>query len=143
MQWPPTPGPGVNFMNPNGLVAAAPITSHTSRCMRSHRRASWFTKAMLMLRKTFSRSLAISAASGLDISTTSSLIRASSFAARCVPSAVVAPTRRGTPFDALAGSPGFTRSGAYARSKSVPACSPLPSIASRNGPVVVPGNVVD
>ena len=27
MQWPPKPGPGVNFMKPNGLVAAASITS--------------------------------------------------------------------------------------------------------------------
>ena len=30
MQWPPMPGPGVNFMKPNGFVAAASITSHTS-----------------------------------------------------------------------------------------------------------------
>lgn len=35
------------------------------------------------------------------------------------------------------------RSGAYARSKSRPATSPLRSSSSRNGPLVVPGNVVD
>ena len=56
---------------------------------------------------------------------------------------VVAPTRRGTPFEALAGSPGFTRSGAKARSKSTPAFSPLRSTTSAKGPVVVPGKVVD
>ena len=30
MQWPPRPGPGVNFMKPKGLVAAASMTSHAS-----------------------------------------------------------------------------------------------------------------
>ena len=44
---------------------------------------------------------------------------------------------------ALAGSPGLTRSGAKARSKSRPATRPESSSASRNGPSVVPGNVVD
>ena len=27
MQWPPTPGPGLNCINPYGFVAAAAITS--------------------------------------------------------------------------------------------------------------------
>ena len=130
MQCPPTPGPGVNFMNPNGFVAAALMTSQTSRPIRSHSSASWFTNAMLMLRKTFSRSFASSAASGDDSSTTWSLMLRSSAAARVVACGVVAPTRRGTPFEALAGSPGFTRSGANARSKSTPAFSPLRSTTS-------------
>ena len=51
-------------MNPNGFVAAASMTSQTSRPIRSHSSASWLTKAMLTLRKTFSSSLASSAASG-------------------------------------------------------------------------------
>ena len=97
MQCPPTPGPGVNRMNPNGFVAAASMTSQTSRPIRSHSSASWLTNAMLTLRKTFSRSFASSAASGDDSSTTWSLIVASSAAARCVASGVVAPTSRGTP----------------------------------------------
>ncbi len=130
-------------MNPNGLVAAASMTSQTSRSIRSHSRASWFTKAMLMLRKTFSSSLASSAASGEDSGITRSLIRRSRAAARSVASGVVAPTRRGTPLEAEAGSPGLTRSGANARSKSLPATRPDRSSSSRNGPVVVPGNVVD
>ena len=88
MQWPPTPGPGVNFMNPNGLVAAASMTSQTSRSIRSHRSASWLTNAMFTLRKMFSRSLAISAASGEESSTTRSLILARSVAARFVASGV-------------------------------------------------------
>ena len=74
MQWPPTPGPGVNRMNPNGFVAAASMTSQTSRPIRSHSSASWFTSAMLTLRKTFSRSFASSAASGDESSRTLSLI---------------------------------------------------------------------
>ncbi len=49
----------------------------------------------------------------------------------------------GRPSTALAGSPGLTRSGAKARSKSWPARRPDRSSSSRNGPLVVPGNVVD
>ncbi len=103
MQCPPTPGPGVNFMNPNGLVAAASMISQTSRPIRSHRSASWLTKAMLMFRKTFSSSFAISAASGDESSTTVSLMLASSAAARAVAAGVEPPTRRGTSLPELAG----------------------------------------
>ena len=35
MQWPPSPGPGWKLMNPNGFVAAAPMTSQTSMRIRS------------------------------------------------------------------------------------------------------------
>ena len=143
MQWPPTPGPGVNFMNPNGLVAAALMTSQTSRPIRSQSRARLLTNAMFTFRKTFSSSLDSSAASGEVIVTTCSLMFRSSAAARSVPASVVAPTSLGTPLLALAGSPGLTRSGANARSKSTPALSPVCSSTSLNGPVVVPGNVVD
>ena len=134
MQWPPTPGPGVKRMKPNGLVAAASMTSQTSRPIRSHSRASWLTSAMLTFRKTFSRSLASSAASGDESSTTWSLMRRSSAAARAVLCGVVPPTSRGIVLDALAGSPGLTRSGAKARSKSGPASSPVVSSTSRNAP---------
>ena len=71
-------------MNPNGFVAAASMTSQTSRPIRSHSRASWLTNAMFTLRKTFSRSLAISAASGDDTSTTRSLMWRSRARARSV-----------------------------------------------------------
>ena len=70
MQCPPSPGPGVNFMNPNGLVAAASITSHTFSPMRSHSSASSFTSAILTERKTFSNSLVSSAARGDETGTT-------------------------------------------------------------------------
>jgi hypothetical protein len=50
MQWPPTPGPGVKRMKPNGFVAAASMTSQTSRPIRSQSSASWLTSAMLTFR---------------------------------------------------------------------------------------------
>ncbi len=130
-------------MKPKGLVAAASMTSQTSRPIRSHSSASWLTKAMLMFRKTFSRSFAISAASGDESGMTRLLMFSKSFLARAVPSGVRPPTSRGTSRPALAGSPGFTRSGAKARSKSRPAMRFDRSSSARNGPVVVPGKVVD
>ena len=66
------PGPGLNDMNPYGLVAAASVTSQTSMPMRSHRIASSFTSAMFTERKTFSSSFVSSAASGVETSTISS-----------------------------------------------------------------------
>ena len=56
-------------MKPNGLVAAASMTSQTSIFIRSHRMASSFTSAMFTLRKMFSRSFVISATSGLPTRT--------------------------------------------------------------------------
>ena len=143
MQWPPTPGPGVKRMKPNGLVAAASMTSHTSRPIRSHSSASWFTNAMLTLRNVFSSSLAISAASGDESWITRSLMPSSSVAARAVAAGVDAADQARHVRAALAGSPGLTRSGAKARSKSRPATRPDASSTVRNGPVVVPGKVVD
>ena len=49
-------------MKPNGLVAAASITSQMSMPMRALSIFSSFTSAMLTQRKMFSSSLAISAA---------------------------------------------------------------------------------
>ena len=143
MQWPPTPGPGVKRMNPNGLVAAASMTSQTSRPIRSHSSASWLTNAMLTLRNVFSSSLAISAASGDDSS-----IDAVVDVARAVPrrasvaAGVVPPTRRGTPAGArgVAGVHALGREGEVEVLAGPQARS---SRTSRNGPVVVPGKVVD
>ncbi len=64
MQCPPTPGPGVNFMKPKGLVAAASMTSQTSTASLSQTIAISFTMAMLTDRKVFSSSFTSSAASG-------------------------------------------------------------------------------
>ena len=46
MQWPPMPGPGVNFMKPNGFVAAASMTSHTFTPSLSQTIAISFTSPM-------------------------------------------------------------------------------------------------
>ncbi len=48
-------------MKPNGLVAAASMTSQTSMPIRSHMSAISFTRPMFTLRNVFSRSLTISA----------------------------------------------------------------------------------
>ncbi len=48
-------------MKPNGLVAAASITSQTLMPMRSHIMAISFTIPMLIMRKVFSSSFTISA----------------------------------------------------------------------------------
>ena len=50
MQWPPSPGPGLNDAKPNGFVAAASTTSQTSIPMRSVSCASSLTSAMLTAR---------------------------------------------------------------------------------------------
>ncbi len=68
-QCPPTPGPGLKGMKPNGLVEAAEIASQTSIPMSCAYIASSFTSAMLMCRKVFSISLASSAARGVDTAT--------------------------------------------------------------------------
>ena len=74
-QWPPSPGPGVNFMNPNGFVAAASTTSQMSTPSRSAIWAVSFTSPMFTARKVFSRSLTVSATSGEDTGTTVSMKR--------------------------------------------------------------------
>ena len=50
MQCPPKPGPGWNAWKPKGLVAAAPMTSWTSRSIRWQMTLSSLTKAMFTLR---------------------------------------------------------------------------------------------
>ncbi len=68
-QCPPTPGPGVNRMNPNGLVEAASIASHTSMPRSSANMASSLTSAMLTCRNVFSSSLVSSASRGEETGT--------------------------------------------------------------------------
>src|SRR3982750_271281 len=63
MQWPPMPGPGVNFMKPKGFVAAASMTSQTLTPSLSQTIAISFTRPMLTERKVFSSSLTSSAVS--------------------------------------------------------------------------------
>ena len=53
-------------MNPNGLVAAASMTSHTSMPSLLHIMASSFAMPMFTARKVFSSSLTISAVAGDD-----------------------------------------------------------------------------
>lgn len=53
-------------MNPNGLVAAASMTSQMSMPIRSHIIAISLINAMLTLRKVFSSSLDISATFGVE-----------------------------------------------------------------------------
>ena len=73
MQCPPTPGPGVNFMNPKGFVAAASMTSQTSTPSLSHTIAISFARPMFTDRKVFSSSFASSAASGEETGTSRSI----------------------------------------------------------------------
>ena len=73
MQCPPSPGPGLNDMKPNGFVAAASTTSQTSMPMRSQSCASSLTSAMFTDRKMFSSSFVSSAASGDETGCTSSI----------------------------------------------------------------------
>ena len=70
MQCPPVPGPGWKAMKPKGLLAAAMMTSPTSRPSLSHMSATSLTSAMFTLRNVFSSSFAISAAAALLTSTT-------------------------------------------------------------------------
>jgi len=61
-------------MNPNGFVAAARMTSHTSIPSRRDISATSFTRPMFTARNVFSRSLTISAASVLETGTSVSMI---------------------------------------------------------------------
>jgi hypothetical protein len=63
-QWPPTPGPGRNAMNPNGLLSAASMASQMSMPRSRANMASSLTRAMLTCRKVFSSSLVSSASLG-------------------------------------------------------------------------------
>jgi hypothetical protein len=75
-QCPPTPGPGLKRMNPNGLVLAASIASHTSTPSSLPNMASSFISAILTCLKVFSISLASSASRGEDTATVRSTIPA-------------------------------------------------------------------
>ncbi|MEZ4409787.1 MAG: hypothetical protein R3A52_25435 [Polyangiales bacterium] len=57
-------------MKPKGLLAAASMTSHTSRPSLLHITATSLTRPMFTARNVFSRSFTISAASVFDTGTT-------------------------------------------------------------------------
>src|SRR5882757_209295 len=143
-QCPPTPGPGVNFMKPNGLLAAASITDQTSMSSSWQYIASSLTSAMLTCRKVFSSSLASSASRVPLTGTTLSTSWPKNSATALSDASSTPETIFGVFFRPYTGSPGLIRSGEKPTWKSAPARSPL--IASRRGTTtssVVPGYVVD
>ena len=74
-QCPPTPGPGVKRMNPNGLVDAASIALQMSTPRSRANIASSLTSAMFTCRKVFSSSLT-SSPSAVDPTATTLSTRA-------------------------------------------------------------------
>ncbi len=96
MQCPPTPVPGVNGVNPYGLVEAASMTSWTSTPRLALTSAISLASAMLTARKVFSYSFVSSAASGELTWWTSLVMWPTMAAARRVHSGVTPPITRGT-----------------------------------------------
>ncbi len=139
MQCPPTPGPGVNFMNPNGFVAAASMTSHTSTPSLSHTIAISLTRPMLTLRNVFSRIFTSSAASVEVTETTRSIAGSYSATVTWRQFGVMPPTTLGVLRVLYFGLPGSTRSGEKARKKSSPTLRPVLSSAGSISSRVVPG----
>ncbi len=140
MQCPPNPGPGVNFMKPKGFVAAASITSQTSTCKRSHMIASSFTSPILIIRKVFSRSFAISATSQVETGTIVSSAWSYQAAATSPQSSVIPPMTFGVLMVVQSSRPGSTRSGEKAKKKSSHTVNPLTdSSAGSTISRVVPG----
>src|SRR5256885_10352696 len=143
MQCPPTPGPGVNFMKPNGFVAAASITSHTFTPSLSHTIAIPFTSPMFTVRNVFSRILTSSAASVDDTGTSRSIAGWYTAIARRRHVSVIPPTTLGVFRVLQVGLPGSTRSGENARKKSSPTLRPEPASAGSISSRVVPGYAED
>ena len=133
------PGPGVNFMNPNGFVAAASMTSHTFTPSLSQTIAISFTSPMFTARNVFSSSFTSSAASVLDTGTTVSMHDEYSATATSVQAAVMPPTTFGVFFVWYFGLPGSTRSGLNARNTSFPTVRPRSSSFGCMTSRVVPG----
>ena len=140
MQCPPSPGPGWNFINPKGLVAAASITSHTSTPRRSHIKASSLTKPMLIMRKVFSSNLAISATSVEETGTTLSSAWLYQVEETSVHVSVIPPITLGVFLVVQSSRPGSTRSGENATKISSPTFRPLFSVrVGSTNSRVVPG----
>ena len=68
MQWPPTPMPGLNFINPYGFDEAASRTLWTGIFIALMMRANSLTSAIFTCRKVFSNNFAASAISGVSTS---------------------------------------------------------------------------
>src|SRR6185312_16123329 len=143
MQCPPSPGPGENFMNPNGFVAAASITSHTLTPNLSQITAISLTRPMLIMRNVFSSSLVSSAASGELTGTTSSMNSSYTCSPNFVQRSVMPPSTLGVFLVCQRPLPGSTRSGEKQRKKSSPTCSSRFSNVGSSTSRVVPGYVVD
>ena len=143
MQCPPSPGPGVNFMNPNGFVAAASMTSQMSTSSRSAITAASLTSPMFTARKVFSRILVSSAASVEDTGTMVSIRRSYIATPAAVQAGVMPPITFGVLCVIQVSFPGSTRSGEKQRKKSSPTLSPVSCSAGSMMSRVVPGYVVD
>src|ERR1043165_8561822 len=140
IQCPPKPGPGVNFIKPNGFDAAASMTSHTSTPRRSHMIANSLTSPILIIRKVFSSNFAISAASAELTECTVLIAPSYQAVATSLQAAVIPPITLGVLTVVQSSRPGSTRSGENARNQSSPTVSPCstPSLGS-NTSRVVPG----
>ena len=110
-QWPPTPGPGVNFMNPNGFVAAASTTFQMSMPSSLANMASSLISAMLTCRNVFSSSLAISASAGLPTGTVRSTSREKNASTAASDASSMPETTFGVLTNVCVGLPGSMRSG--------------------------------
>ena len=112
-------------MNPNGLVFAASITSHTSMSILWHISAISLTRPMFTARNVFSSSFTISATrvelTGTTVLDTS---RRTARAAASVLAGPTPPTIFGMFLVVNCGLPGSTRSGENARKKSTSAFKP-------------------
>ena len=114
------------------------MTSHTDSPSFRHMIANSLTSAMLTERNVFSKSLTISAVSGLDTGTTR-VMRPYSAATSSPQAGVRPPTTLGMSRSVYRALPGSMRSGEKARKKSSPAAIPRASKRGRSTSCVVPG----
>ena len=111
-------------MKPNGLVAAASMTSQVFMPSLWHMIATSLTRPMLTARKVFSSSLHISAASVDDTGTSVSITWPYIACTASRQRGVVPPTTLGVFLVWYFSLPGSTRSGEKQRKKSSPTLSP-------------------
>src|SRR5678815_5461657 len=102
-------------MKPNGLVAAARITSHTSMFILLHMSAISLTSPMFTLRNVFSRSFTVSATRAFETGTTVVSEDEYNATAISVQAGVTPPTTFGVFLVLKRGLRGSTRLGGNAR----------------------------
>ena len=112
MQWPPTPGPGVNFMNPNGFVRRGADHLPDVEVHPLAQQGELVDEGDVDVAEHVLEQLG--QLGGVRRRHLDDPVVDGGQERRRSPGrlGVVAPTSRGTSFMALAGSPGFTRSGA-------------------------------